>query len=95
MTRLERIRFHGNIAAVHRNGREFYCERIVSARIVARGGDSAEYFASGFQYRPSMDGNILGEFRFESSAYGSLRAEGTNRAYAERCPSGNRRRIQR
>jgi len=59
VTRLELISFHRNVAAVHGNGRQFHRERIVSAGIVPRGGDSSEGFASSFQYRPSVDRDIL------------------------------------
>ena len=56
---LERIRFHRDVAAVHGNGREFHCEGLVPARIVTRGCDFSERFASSFQYYMSIDGDVL------------------------------------
>ena len=66
VTRLESIRFHRNVAAVHRNRCQFHCERIVFARIGTRRCDLSENFASSFQKHVSLDGDVLSEFSLES-----------------------------
>jgi len=59
VTWLERIRFHRDVAAVRGNGREFHCERLVPARIMTRGCDLSKCFASSFQHRAPIDGDVL------------------------------------
>src|SRR5881296_1507663 len=66
-TRLERIRLHRDVAAVHRNGNQFHCERIVFARIVTRRRDLSEHFAASFQQNVPLDGNVLSQLRLEST----------------------------
>ena len=65
VTRLERIRFHRDVAAVHRNRCQFHCERIVLARIGTRRCDLSENFASSFQKHVSLDRDILSKFSLE------------------------------
>ena len=73
--RCNAVRFHRDVAAIHRNRGQFHRERIVFARIGTRRCDFSKCFASSFQQNVSLDRDVLSEFRFETSAYHSLRGE--------------------